>query len=674
MKTTLLSATAAAALALAAGAPQSARAESPSSSHQVGDVIVTATRTPTRLADAAAPISVVTPTDFDQGLALDYKEVLERLPNVDFFGGPRPSGEMPSIRGATGRQLLILVDGVRQSAAPTLSSPLYMESGFLAQAEVLRGASSVLYGPGAIGGVLSFRTQAPEDLLSPGSDFGADVRTDYHDAAEDVRGMARVFGRSGDFSALAGVSYRQWGEISQGGGDKLEPSDGEALSLFLRGAWQATDRLQLALSHQYYDMEDFRPNNPQADNSFPYMQTNRVRQNQTVLGLAGTDKSGQQDLHGVLYRTRLETGADENAAVTPVLTANESVLETIGASLSRDLLFHTGSFSHRLTVGGDAFRDKLTSRSNGQPDGVAPDGEQSAAGAFLHDEIMVTSWLGLAPALRWDRFKTSVATGVAPDRSAEAVSPQVTVTVRPAPALLVYGSYGEAFRAPSVNEMFQSLTGNAFFANFAPNPALEPESATETAIGASWTHDMAPGRLSLRLDGFRQEVEDLIVARVIGTYRHPVLGIRPVQQYQNVNRAEREGFEASAAFAGARYGVSLAYGQVRSRDRDTRENLFSPPDKWTFNVDYDLTPQVSLSWRALWVEAQNYDATVVRRRPGYDVHDAFIAWSPQGRPWRLTVGVSNLFDERYAAYKQSTIYPTTYEQGRSLRLSLGARF
>ena len=80
-----------------------------------------------------------------------------------------------------------------------------------------------------------------------------------------------------------------------------------------------------------------------------------------------------------------------------------------------------------------------------------------------------------------------------------------------------------------------------------------------------------------------------------------------------------------------------------------------------------------MRWRSIWVEAQDYDSTLIRRRPAYAVHDAFVSWTPT-RAWRFDVGLTNLTDERYATYKQSTAYPNVYEQGRSLRAAVGVRF
>jgi hemoglobin/transferrin/lactoferrin receptor protein len=639
-------------------------------------VVVVATRTETRLSDTPAPVDVVTSSDFADRQAIDFKDVLERLPNVDFYGGPRPSGEMPSVRGATGRQLIILVDGARQSAAPGLATPLYFEPAFLGRAEVLKGSSSVLYGPGAIGGVIAFSTLEARDMLVASDEVGGDVRVDHHSASETYRGVGRIYAASDPFDVIAGASHRQWGEIRQGGGATLRPSDGHATALFVKGGWRMSDTLRLSLAHEFYDTEDFRPNNPQADNTFPFMQNNWARQNQTILNLAGFERGDVRNMSVSIYRTELESGADKNTTVTPILNENSSVLETIGGSATRTFGFATGPLNHTLTLGGDIYRDDYAGLSNGLPDTVSPNGKQTVSGVFLRDDIAIASWLSIIPAVRFDQFETSVASGVAPDSSDEATSPQLTVAVRPLDGLMLYASYGEAFRAPSVAEMFQSLTSPTAFANFRPNPSLAPEDANDINIGGAWTTDaLIPGAtLQIRGAYFDQDVENLIVQTVIGTYVHPVLGVRPIQQNQNVSEAKREGFEVEALVDFGALTLQGAYGQIRTTDANTGANLFSPPDKWTIDVGYELSPEIDLRWQSVWVEAQDYDSSVVRRRPDYNVHDAFLTWRPSSGVWRIDLGVTNVFDEQYLVYKQSTAYPTTYEQGRSFRIGLGTQF
>ncbi len=638
-------------------------------------IVVVATRTQEPLADVAAPVAVVDAADLAARQSLDFKDALERVPGVEFFGGPRPQAELPAIRGATGKQLVILLDGARQNAAPGFSSPIVLDPFFLSDIQVLKGASSALYGAGGIGGTLSFQTLSASDLLANDETFGADARIDYQSAAQDYRGAVRAYGRQGALDGMAGLSYREWGPIEQGGGRILKPGDGDATSAILKGGWQANDRLRVFASHQLHRSQDFRPNNPQADATFPYIQNNRIELDTSTIGVRGETAEGIEDLSVTLYLNKYVIGADENPAESLDATFTET--ETLGLTGAKTLRFDTGAIAHQLTIGGDAYQDDITSRSGGEPDTVSPDGKQSVKGLFVRDEMALTSWMTVSPALRYDSYETSVESGVAPDSSDERLSPQITLAVRPANGFLMHATYGEAFRAPTISEMFQSLDGAQWFANFRPNPDLEPEIAREFNIGASWVAEdvIAGGDLTLRADTFSARVENLITSKVVGFFFNPFLKQnRPILQSANVGEAEREGFEVDARLEFDSFALNAAYGQIRSEDANSGANLFAPPDKWTFGLNYDVAPSINLRWRSAFVEAQDYDSEPLRQRDSYNVHDVFVSWTPNNADWRIDLGVTNIFDNEYIVYKQSTAYIETYEEGRSLRIGLQKSF
>ena len=102
-------------------------------------------------------MSVVTSQTYEDRQSQSPYDALRLIPGVNVGGGPRQQGEMPAIRGFDRRQIIITVDGARRNTTETLRSPLYVDPSFLRQVEVLKGASSALYGAGGLGGVLRRR-------------------------------------------------------------------------------------------------------------------------------------------------------------------------------------------------------------------------------------------------------------------------------------------------------------------------------------------------------------------------------------------------------------------------------------------------------------------------------------------------------------------------------------
>ena len=50
-----------------------------------------------------------------------------------------------------------------------------MDNDLLKRVEVVKGASSVLHGSGAVGGIVSMRTKDVSDFINPGSDYGVTI-------------------------------------------------------------------------------------------------------------------------------------------------------------------------------------------------------------------------------------------------------------------------------------------------------------------------------------------------------------------------------------------------------------------------------------------------------------------------------------------------------------------
>lgn len=183
---------------------------------------------------------------------------------------------------------------------------------------------------------------------------------------------------------------------------------------------------------------------------------------------------------------------------------------------------------------------------------------------------------------------------------------------------------------------------------------------------ASHEDTLALAALSLRGSAFGTRDTDLITSAVIGTYRHPVLGVRPIQQYQNIAKASRPGAEVTAVYANRGTDLAFNYSVIRVTDRTTGNGLYSPPDKAVVTVGHTINRLgARVAWTTTAVRAQGYDATVARRRAGHVVHDLLSTWAPGSGRIRVDAGITNLFDKRYTVYKISGNFTNVPEVGRN---------
>ncbi len=131
------------------------------------EVVVTATRTERERTAVPGSVSVVTRGDLQGINVQDLGDGLEGLAGlkVSRYGGLGSEASV-HLRGLYGVHTLVLVDG-RPVNFPSLSSAdlSWLSIGNVERIEVVRGASSALYGADAVGGVVQVFTAAPpEDL------------------------------------------------------------------------------------------------------------------------------------------------------------------------------------------------------------------------------------------------------------------------------------------------------------------------------------------------------------------------------------------------------------------------------------------------------------------------------------------------------------------------------
>lgn len=130
-------------------------------------VTVTATRTPTRLTDVVADITVISREELQRSESRTLAELLAQQAGLQVAsnGGLGKTASI-FIRGLEARHTLLLVDGVRIGSS-TVGTPsldnLPLES--IERIEIVRGPMSSLYGNGAFGGVIQvFTRQAPQGV------------------------------------------------------------------------------------------------------------------------------------------------------------------------------------------------------------------------------------------------------------------------------------------------------------------------------------------------------------------------------------------------------------------------------------------------------------------------------------------------------------------------------
>ena len=193
---------------------------------QLGEVAVTATRLEKDTFRTPNAITVVNRGQIGRTNADITPQILRETAGV--FSQQTTVGQgSPMLRGLTGYQTYIQVDGVRLNNSTFRSGPnqylATISPGGLDRIEVLRGPGSMLYGSGAMGGVISVFTK---DLIFDGAteswNFDSHLFGRYASATQERVGRLEVVGSRDRLGFAVGASARQFGDLNPGKGFDLQ--------------------------------------------------------------------------------------------------------------------------------------------------------------------------------------------------------------------------------------------------------------------------------------------------------------------------------------------------------------------------------------------------------------------------------------------------------------------
>jgi hemoglobin/transferrin/lactoferrin receptor protein len=635
-------------------------------------ITVTATRTEIIALDSAASVSIITRDQLDEAQANDLS-VLRDIPGVDFGGGARSAGQMPTIRGLQGPRVILSVDGARRNHSDGVRSPLLIDPDMIQQVDVVRGPTSALYGSGGIGGVMSFRTLTADDLLLPGETAAGRARVSYRTGNSEASTNWTAAAQSSGFDVLGSVTWRDVGDIGMGDGNDLD-NDDQLQAGLLKAGYSFNDLHRAEVSYQRFGDKLVTPSNPGGNPSFGLVQVLKREQDQYT-GTYTFRDADRAWFDGSLnaYYTKLHF---ETKPYTVGVNETDVNTTTAGFSLQNSSRFEMAPWlHHRVTYGADGYRDRARNLDGGTANLVTPDGDQQAWGLFIQDEIVIADDWTLTGALRQDYYEINPVARASSDNSR--LSPKVSLHWQATPNVGVYGGYAEAYRAPTLSETYQNLSRTNALFNFAPNSDLKPETSRTWEGGVILAFDDVLAdrdSLQVKVSYFNEKVDDLISSTVIGTYARtaPFGGTGSIFQNQNIAKAKRQGGEAVVSYAVDDIDFGLGYSRLRSKDASTGASLYAPPDKLSLGVKYRLDDAWSAWWSGQFVAAQERDSTLLRQRSGYSLHDLGVAYAQDW--YRVDFSVTNLFDKAYATYQQSQLTTFTYEEGRSANLTLTAKF
>lgn len=677
-------------------------------------ITILATKTQERAIDALAAVSTMRQQQIQELQVSRPAELFTGMPGVSSEATAQDPGTAINIRGLQdfGR-VAVIVDGARQNFARVGhngAGSFYFEPELLAEVDVSRGPVSNIYGSGAIGGVVSFRSKDVDDILKPGERWGAEVHGEV--GSNKFSGLGSYFGavRAGpnaDF--LIGTTYRHLDDYKDGSGTTIVNSGQTVATGLAKATFRPAEGHEVKFGGIYYEA-DWINGTPGTSNVI----RDSSSKNSTATGKWSYSKPDDRRFN--FSHSAYWNQVDVDTLATFVTPGFEGFygavgnragykVDTIGYDGNNTSRFDTGPFQHALTVGGDIFQDRVNNEDpGGFGAGYNPKGTRLVWGSFAQLKTNYSTWFELITALRYDNYSlegTNAATGAPISTNGDRISPKITIGLTPVPWFTVYGTYAEGYRAPAVTETLVSAQhpGTPPFANFPflPNANLKPEVGKNKEIGINIKHDdlLVPGdRWRLKANVFQNDVDDFIDTATIDISGAPgapcpFVDVVPppgpdyvfCTQYQNIAKARIRGAELESIYDRGDWFLGLNAHVMRGKDLSEGDPLAKIPADMvaaTFGVrSADRKWSAALRWAHYGPKKRSdlpahtgagADPELANVTGSYNLVNLHLAYQPNENVTAL-LSVENLLDETYKVYTHEYNSP-----GITVKGSLRVRF
>jgi len=700
-------------IAQAQTVPADARSAEPIALDQI---TVTATRGEKQVLDVPGTVNVITRQELDERITRDTQDLVRYQPGVSVnrqTTSTDPFGNYGgfTIRGVGGNRVQMQVDGSRVLERVTDGNRDFVDLPFLKSVEIVRGPGSVLWGADALGGIVSYRTLDPEDLLK-GKDKPYAVRLnssyDSLDRSFVKTGIA-AYRFSPMLEAIVGVSHKSGQEAkltkarADGGRwgcpvptlrflpcDQLNPLDVTVWNTFGKIVFKPTTDHTFKLTGEYYDSDSTVNqlynynvvssgirNGPNIRNQVK----NRKRlalEHEWQAGLSFLDSVRWQASYSPQERTfitnNLQTLANGQQRLTRGLHEYSEQFSQLDVQAKSS--FALGPSFHRLTYG---FQGDITKTDYERRDDVRnlatnvlttsiasgfnfANATTTRADVYLQDEIELLSgrWT-ITPGVRFATYNIDprlgpgyvIVPGKAPrEIDSQKVIPQIGTIFKLDETYSLYARYAEGFKMPTAEQLYTSLPSTTF--NLIPNPDLKPEKVKSYEAGIRGR--FADGWFSV--GAFHSRYQDFIQSFV------SIPGTIDLT-YRNLSRVTISGIEASAEYRLherwlANVSLSYQYGKQLAEAGGLETPFDVNPFKAVTAIKY-LMPEYGLEAEFIGTfagGANRPSSPTIFAQGGYSVFDAYLNWKPTSF---ITVrgGVENIFDRRYFA---NLVGGTTYEK------------
>ena len=575
------------------------------------EIIVAANRVEQSIGTVLAATTVIDKDRIRRSSAQNLAELLAGVPGMQFS----PAGGLGAqtslfLRGTESDHTLILVDGVQMTTSTGSAGKLeFIPLDQIERVEIVRGPRSSVYGSEAIGGVLNIITKPHSSEDFNGS---LKVMAGTQNSSDANLGLQ---GRVGNTALSLNASRQQTDGIdfSERGSSDDDGYENDSYSLSL--THQFGERFSLSSTYSSFD----------ARSDYDDGVVNTDSQQFSTTLTAALSESWDSSLI-------IEQFKEDNADAGSFGLTNS-------ASENRRLSWQNNySFDARnlLSFGVDRQEQELRYATFGALQTDTSRDNDGVYGVYIHEGAALDFTLSLRNDDN-ERFGNHSTGSVAIGRD-------LTDSVR------AWVSYGTAFKAPNLIDLYVDFPAFFFFAN----PDLNPETAESielglqaSALGASW-----------QLNIFRNDIDDLIATDASFT------------SLANIQQARIDGLEATVSTSLSGWGLDAALTLLEHENRSTGVGLLRRPEQ-TLSINLardfgvlDLTLNLLAQGEHLDIDPVSFGNSKVG---GFGVLNV-IAGYQLSEDFELRLRIGNLLDKDYQ------VVDGFNTQDRTAQLSLNYQF
>lgn len=656
------------------------------------EVVVTATKTESKISEVPTRVTVITAEQIRQQDAKDLSDVLRKEAGIDIVRSTASGVATVSIRGGNSgtQRSIILIDGEPADFLPTgtggKTAVQLVDPNNVERIEIVRGAGSALYGAGAMGGVVNIitkrgRPDSPQTSVSAG-----------YDGQKTKSVGLSTNGGSQD------VSYQLNAKWADSNGYKPSP-----------------DPVPLTMRHSLQD-EAWRDSSIGGrigywltDRNEIGLTLNHLSSRNNIYGRPNTWTDVKNTVYGVESRNWISDDylltanlsyrnhkADNDFDSYFIYPGFPSMMDTTRTSILREganrLVGEVKNQwdinpSNRLLFGLSYGKDGVDLKYWNAVAGTQDDsrtGDVKNTALYVQDEIKASDKFFVTLGARWDTFDyslqytnltTTPVTLREVNKQWNTVNPRAALRYNLTEATSLRGSAGTGFRAPDTWALMggQLMTG---IVDLRPNTNLNAEKSVNYDLGIDQKFGAGT---NVSLTAYRSTIKDAI-AMTSFAETGLAMGVR---QWQNIGEVQNSGAELELKswfgdewllFANYTYNVSevtASAGALNLPEKGKKLNL-SPANKLAAGVVYTLAKQFTARLDGRYVGRQ-YQLNDMQNTPdnlllSYTVADVKLTWNlPMDKSGaELSVGARNLFDKKYA-----TASIGEYAEPRTVFVQLG---